>query len=111
MLGDKMLRRAQSDRRIVQLSGLLVDVFDKAFDVYRRGVLGHNKDEGGIGEYSDRLEILHGVIGHLLDHNCRNGMAHADGKEVVSVLRCLGSNAAGNRAAGAWSIFDDELLT
>src|SRR5207342_3088464 len=110
MLGDKMLRRAQPDRRIVQLSGLLVDVFDKAFDVCRRGVLGHNNDEGGIGEYSDRLEILHGVIGHLLDHDGRNGMAHADRKEVVSVLRRLGGDAAGNRATGTGAIFNDELL-
>ncbi len=37
-------------------------------------------------------------------------MAHADGKEIVSVLRGLGSDAAGNGTAGARAIFDDELL-
>ncbi len=69
MLGDKMLGRPQADRGVVELAGLLVDVFDKALDVGRRRILGHNDHKGRIGEYSDRLEILHGVVGHLLDHD------------------------------------------
>src|SRR5262245_4099574 len=111
MLGNEMLRRTQADRRIVQFAGLLVDVFDEAFDICRRRIFWDNNDEGGVGEYSDRLEILHRVVGHLLDHDRRNGMAHADGEEIVSVLRCLGGDATGDRAASTGAIFDDELLT
>ncbi len=38
-------------------------------------------------------------------------MSHADRKEIVPVLRCLGGNAARDRAAGAGPVFDNELLT
>ena len=105
-----MLRRAEPDGGIVQLAGRLVDVFDQALEIGRRRCLRHRQHEGGIGEYADRREIVHRVVGHLLDHHRRDRVPHADRERGVAVLRRLRDDAAGDGAAGARPVLDHELL-